>query len=136
MAIIFNEVQIIIENSINIRVAGDVCIKIYLLPFLVFIMTALLLISQADASACSVGGCGGGDDSWTASAQSFINSDAPIVGLTQNQNAGPQFQSWRTCKWKSELNPKPHSSQYRRGICSTRIQNGAIPGSSTIRANR
>ena len=70
----------------NIRVAGDVCIKIYLLPFLGFIMTALLLISQADAIACSVGGCGGGDDSWTASAQSFINSDAPIVGLTQNQN--------------------------------------------------
>lgn len=63
--------------------------KIYLLPFLGFIMTALLLISQADGSACSVGGCGGGDESWTTSAQSFLSSDVPIVGLTQNQDKPP-----------------------------------------------
>lgn len=62
--------------------------KIYLLPFLGFIMTALLLISQADGSACSVGGCGG-DESWTESAQSFLSSDVPIVGLTQNQSKPP-----------------------------------------------
>jgi thiosulfate/3-mercaptopyruvate sulfurtransferase len=34
-----------------------------------------------------VGGCGGGDDAWAASAQSFIGSDAPIVGVSQNQDA-------------------------------------------------
>lgn len=62
--------------------------KIYLLSFLGFIMAASLLMSQAEGSACSVGGCIGGE-SWTASAQSFLSSDVPIVGVTQNQNKPP-----------------------------------------------
>ena len=33
-----------------------------------------------------MGGCGGGDDSWAASAQSFMNLDAPLVSVTANQN--------------------------------------------------
>jgi thiosulfate/3-mercaptopyruvate sulfurtransferase len=62
--------------------------KIKLLSFLGFIITSLLLISLADGI-CTVGGCGGGEESWAASAQSFMSSDAPIVGLSQNQNAPP-----------------------------------------------
>ena len=60
--------------------------KISLLTVLGFIITALLLISMADGSVCTVGGCGGGEDSWAASAQSFMSSDAPIVGVSQSQN--------------------------------------------------
>ncbi len=73
---------------------NDGSMKIDLLSFLGFIMTALLLMSLADG-ACSVGGCGGGDESWTASAQSFISSDAPIVGLAQNQNANVPATSFK-----------------------------------------
>ena len=57
--------------------------KISLLTFLGFIITALLLISLAEGSVCTVGGCGSGEDSWAASAQSFMSSDAPIVGVSQ-----------------------------------------------------
>ena len=56
-----------------------------LLAFLGSMIAALLLISLA-GGVCSVGGCGGGDDAWAASAQSFIGSDAPIVGVSQNQD--------------------------------------------------
>ena len=59
--------------------------RIRLLAFLGFIVALLLLISLA-GGICTVGGCGGGDDAWAASAQSFISSDAPIVGSSQNQN--------------------------------------------------
>jgi len=60
--------------------------KIRILAFLGFIITALLLISLAEGNVCTVGGCGGGEDSWAASAQSFMSSDVPIVGVSQNQN--------------------------------------------------
>ncbi len=60
--------------------------KIRLPAILGFIVTALLLISLAEGSVCTVGGCGGGEDSWAASAQSFMNSDAPIVGVSPSQN--------------------------------------------------
>ena len=63
--------------------------KIRLLTLLGFIITALLLISLADGSVCTVGGCGSGEDSWAASAQSFMSSDVPIVGVSQNQNTPP-----------------------------------------------
>lgn len=59
--------------------------RIRLLPFLGSIAAASLLISLA-SGICTVGGCGGGDDAWAASAQSFISSDAPIMGSSQNQN--------------------------------------------------
>jgi thiosulfate/3-mercaptopyruvate sulfurtransferase len=59
--------------------------KIRLLAFFGSIVAALLLISLA-GGICTVGGCGGGDDAWAASAQSFMSSDAPIAGLPQNQN--------------------------------------------------
>jgi len=59
--------------------------KIGLLSFLAIIIAALAMTPWAEGG-CSVGGCGGGDDSWAASAQSFMNSDAPLVGVTANQN--------------------------------------------------
>jgi len=59
--------------------------KIGLLSFLAIIIAALVMTTWAEGG-CSVGGCGGGDDSWAASAQSFMNSDAPLVGVTANQN--------------------------------------------------
>jgi len=36
--------------------------------------------------ACYVGGCSGGEESWTESARSFISSDIPLVGLSQGQS--------------------------------------------------
>jgi thiosulfate/3-mercaptopyruvate sulfurtransferase len=65
---------------------GEFSMKIGLLSFLA-IIAAMLAMSTWAQGGCNVGGCGGGDDSWAASAQSFMNSDAPIVGLTYNQNA-------------------------------------------------
>ena len=71
--------------------------KIGLLSFLAIIITALAMIPRAQGG-CSVGGCGGSDDSWAASAQSFMNSDAPLVSVTANQNtksSSPNFGSFR-----------------------------------------
>ena len=49
-------------------------------------MAALFLATQG-GGACYVGGCSGGEESWTESAQSFISSDVPLVGLSQSQRA-------------------------------------------------
>ncbi|MCX6677283.1 MAG: rhodanese-like domain-containing protein [Methanothrix sp.] len=59
--------------------------KISSRSFLTIIIAALAMTPWVQGS-CSVGGCGGGDDSWAASAQSFMNLDAPLVGVTANQN--------------------------------------------------
>ncbi len=67
-----------------------ICIKripIYLLAFLI----ALSAMNSTVDAACSVGGCGGGDDSWLASAQSFISSDVPLVGVSASATAGSDF---------------------------------------------
>jgi len=64
---------------------SDIGMNYHLMAFLGAIMAASLLTSLA-GGICSVGGCGGGDDAWTASAQSFISSDVPIVGVPQSQN--------------------------------------------------
>lgn len=50
----------------------------------VFVLSVVLLASIPWAEAgCSVsGGCGSRDDYWTATAQSFIDSDVPLVGVT------------------------------------------------------
>jgi 3-mercaptopyruvate sulfurtransferase SseA len=60
--------------------------KVSLLFFLAIIIAASAMPSWAEGG-CSVGGCGGGGESWTASAQAFMNSDVPLVGVTGNQNA-------------------------------------------------
>ncbi|HPT19660.1 MAG TPA: hypothetical protein PLJ25_06315, partial [Methanothrix sp.] len=44
-------------------------------------------------AACPVGGCGSGGESWTDSAQAFINSDVPIVGVTSGQFASSSFRA-------------------------------------------
>jgi thiosulfate/3-mercaptopyruvate sulfurtransferase len=49
-------------------------------------MIAALLVISLAGGVCTVGGCSGGDDAWAASAQSFIGSDAPISGASQNQD--------------------------------------------------
>jgi len=59
-----------------------------LIPAIIIAVSALVPWAQGG---CSVGGCGGGGESWTASAQAFINSDVPLVGatgvgVTGNQN--------------------------------------------------
>lgn len=55
------------------------------LPFVGIMMASLIVVSLAGGQ-CPVGGCGSGDSSWQESAQAFISSDVPIVGLKQNQN--------------------------------------------------
>jgi 3-mercaptopyruvate sulfurtransferase SseA len=72
--------------------------KISLLSFLAIIMTALAMTPWAQGG-CSVGGCGGGDESWTASAQAFMNSDVPIVEAAANQNT--KSSSFRSGNFKA-----------------------------------
>ena len=60
--------------------------KISSLFFLAIIIAASAMTQWVDGAPCSVGGCGGGGESWTASAQAFMNSDVPLVGVTGNQN--------------------------------------------------
>ncbi len=55
------------------------------LSLLIFIIAASAMTPWAEG-ACSVGGCGGGDESWTASAQAFMNWDAPLVRAVADQN--------------------------------------------------
>lgn len=59
--------------------------KVSSLFFLAIIIAASAMIQWAQGG-CSVGGCGGGGESWTESAQAFMNSDVPLVGVTGNQN--------------------------------------------------
>lgn len=58
--------------------------KTDLLVILGIACAVLSLVSFASTS-CPPGGCGSGVDYWENSAQDFINSDAPIVGTTENQ---------------------------------------------------
>ena len=59
--------------------------KISSLFFLAIIIAASAMTQWVDGAPCSAGGCGGGE-SWTESAQAFMNSDVPLVGVTGNQN--------------------------------------------------
>jgi thiosulfate/3-mercaptopyruvate sulfurtransferase len=63
-----------------------ISMKVSLFSFLAIFMAALAMTPCAQG-ACQASGCGGGDESWTASAQSFISSDVPLVGVAANQNA-------------------------------------------------
>lgn len=70
-----------------------ICIKRSLHSLL--ILAAILILSStinppADA-ACSVGGCGSGEDSWLTSAQSFISSDVPLAGVSASASASSDF---------------------------------------------
>ncbi len=65
-------------------------IKHSLLCLAAILILLSALSSQAD-SACSVGGCGSGEDSWLTSAQSFISSDVPLVGVRASDTAGSDF---------------------------------------------
>ena len=53
--------------------------------FLGIILATSIVISLAGGQ-CPVGGCGSGDSSWQESAQAFLSSDVPLVGMKQNQN--------------------------------------------------
>ena len=54
--------------------------------FLTIIIAASAITQWVDGAPCPVGGCSGGGESWTESAQAFMNSDVPLVGVTGNQN--------------------------------------------------
>ena len=53
---------------------------------LAIVFAALAAIAPVEGG-CSVSGCGSGEESWTASAESFINSDVPLVGAVASANA-------------------------------------------------
>jgi thiosulfate/3-mercaptopyruvate sulfurtransferase len=62
--------------------------KIILLSVLTIALVSPVMIPWA-AGSCSVGGCGSsGDESWMTSAQTFIDSDVPLVGVTASASAG------------------------------------------------
>lgn len=52
------------------------------LPFLFLILIAVSASAPLAQGSCSVGGCGSGSDSWLESAQAFMSSDVPLVGVT------------------------------------------------------
>jgi thiosulfate/3-mercaptopyruvate sulfurtransferase len=52
-------------------------------PAIILALSALIPYAQAG---CSVGGCGGGSDSWLESAKSFMNSDVPLLGVAGTQS--------------------------------------------------
>ncbi len=62
-----------------------ILMKVGLPFFLAIIIAASELVTNSQAG-CSVGGCGGGSDSWLESAQTFMNSDVPLVGVAGNKN--------------------------------------------------
>jgi len=62
-----------------------ILMKFGLLFFLAIIIAAMASIPFAQAG-CSVGGCGSGSDSWLESAQAFMNSDVPLVGVAGTQS--------------------------------------------------
>ncbi len=62
-------------------------IKISLLFYLAILIVTFSITQYAECAPCAVGGCGAGGESWTASAEAFMNSDVPLVGVTGNQNA-------------------------------------------------
>lgn len=67
-----------------------VCIRPDMLCLLAFLISSSIILSsviQPVQGACSVGGCGGEDNSWLASAQSFIGSDVPLVGVRAGATA-------------------------------------------------
>ena len=61
-----------------------------LICLLAFLVASSGIVPTADA-ACSVGGCGSGEDSWLTSAQCFIRSDVPLVGVSASATAGSDF---------------------------------------------
>jgi len=64
-----------------------------LLVLLEVVLIAMLLMPLAGA-VCSLGGCcGSGNDDWQKSAQNFLTSDVPLVGL--NQSNSVQTSSFR-----------------------------------------
>jgi len=56
----------------------------------------LLVLTPATQSACSISGCGSGGETWTQTAQAFIDSDVPIVGVTSGQPASSSFSAGNT----------------------------------------
>lgn len=52
------------------------------LPFLLSILIVVSASAPPAQASCSVGGCGSGSDSWLESAQAFMSSDVPLMGLT------------------------------------------------------
>ncbi len=59
------------------------------LPAYVLAASIILVFVQLPASqaACSISGCGSGGETWTQTAQAFIDSDVPIVGVTSANSA-------------------------------------------------
>ncbi len=67
--------------------------KISSLFFLAIIIAASAITQWVDGAPCSAGGCSGGGESWTESAQAFMNSDVPLVGVTGDQNTKSSIDS-------------------------------------------
>ncbi|MCX6673746.1 MAG: rhodanese-like domain-containing protein [Methanothrix sp.] len=88
------------------------------ITFLAIVIAALAMTPWAEGG-CSVGGCGGGDDSWAASAQSFMNSDVPLVGVTANQNT-------------NSFNSGSFRAGQSAGGAVNKTVNSTIPGSAAI----
>jgi len=54
------------------------------LLILLGIMLAAMLLMPSASATCPLGGCGRGNDDWLESAQAFLNSDVPLLGVSQD----------------------------------------------------
>jgi thiosulfate/3-mercaptopyruvate sulfurtransferase len=97
-----------------------ILMKIVSLFFLAIIIAAFAMTPWAQGG-CSVGGCGGGDDSWAASAQSFMASDVPLVGVTANQNT-----------MSSSFGTGSFQAGQTAGVAINKTVDGTVPDSSAI----
>lgn len=87
--------------------------KTALFCFLAFLISSAAV--QPAEGGCSVGGCGGGE-SWTATAQSFMSSDVPIVGVTASDTARSDLAKSGSFKAGIDV-----------GLPANRTANGTIP---------
>jgi thiosulfate/3-mercaptopyruvate sulfurtransferase len=79
-----------------------ICMKKGLFCLIAFLISSSAAILPAEG-ACSIGGCGSQDNSWLTSAQSFINSDVSLVGVSASATAGSDVAYSRSFKAGPEV---------------------------------
>lgn len=96
------------------------------LLIILWIAYAALLLPQFAHASCPPGGCGSGVDYWMNSAQDFINTDAPIVGVRQESDVQTgSFVAGKPANWGlnatdsqaalKEVQPGSRNSLFLRG---------------------
>lgn len=88
--------------------------RIGLFCFLLSLISSAAILPVGEAGSCSIGGCAGAE-SWTASAQSFLSTDVPLVGVTASDTARSDTSNSGSFKSGAEV-----------GLPANRTGNGTI----------